>query len=285
MEALIEKSLKDIICKNGREWNEDYAYVCDDFGFVIDGASNITGEHYSKFETDAKWYAQEFGKYLEKALKDYDKTLLEIMKEGVKTVTQKYIKLTCGAKVIDMPSACVSAFRLNKSKASLDYFVLGDSGIAFYKNGKVVDITDSILPKLDNFDIETMIRLAKEKNISVLAARKLVDNQILKKRLTKNQPNGYWIMCDDVNACDHAFMGEVKFSNVDDVLLYTDGFSQIWNTIFIHKLEDVFKLLNSGKTLEMLYQELHKEQENDPVCNKFPRFKKSDDTSAVFMKI
>ena len=274
----------DLICKNGKSWNEDYAFLGNGYGFVLDGASNVTGEHFSSCETDAKWFAQEFGKFLESALKDYSKSIVEIMKDGIVEVTEKYHNLTNHKKIVDMPSSCVSAFRLNQDNTELEYFVLGDSGIAINKNGKINDIIDLAVTYLDKVDLESMKKISTEKNISVLKARKFIDKQMLKKRLTKNTPNGYWILGDDVKACDNALYGKIKIEKGDLILLYTDGFSQIWNTIFIHSLSDVFSLLNSGKSLENLYQELYDEQEKDAECNKFPRFKKRDDASAIYLK-
>ena len=277
--------VEDLICYKGREWNEDYAYLCEDYAFVLDGASNITGEHYTSCNTDAEWYAQKFGKYLEVALKDKDKSIKEIMKQGIIEVTQNYIEIVGDKKIIDMPSSCVTAIRFDKNRRKMEYFVLGDSGIAMRFNNNIVNITDQVLPKLDGHDLRTMQDIVKEKGITVLEARRYIDKQMFQKRMLKNKPNGYWILGDDVEACEHAMYGVVDVANGGQVLLYTDGFSQIWETVNLYTLEQVFNKLKSGVNLLDLSGELYSIQENDPFCNKYPRFKKRDDTSAIYIEI
>ena len=129
-----------------------------------------------------------------------------------------------------------------------------------------------------------MARIAKEKNINVVDARKYVQKDILKKRLTKNTEQGYWILCDDVKACDHAYQGELDLDNGDEILIYTDGFSEIWNLFKMYSEEQIFEEINRGQTLNDLYKKLYLVQEDDAGCNKFPRTKKRDDATAIYVK-
>ena len=50
--------------QGGREWNEDRAYSCEDFAFVLDGATSLYPEKYSNFSTDAEWYSNWWCEFL-----------------------------------------------------------------------------------------------------------------------------------------------------------------------------------------------------------------------------
>ncbi len=271
------------ICYGGREWNEDYAYSCEKYCFVLDGATSLIPEKYSKEESDAKWYSHAFGKFLETTLSDFSKSISEIIKEGIDIIINEYKTLAGDKKIVDFPSSCVAVIRRNKNK--IEYFVLGDCGILFKRKNDIKDFTDSILPVLDKKNIDDMVKIAKQKHIDAIEARKFVDADILKKRLTKNTENGYWILCDDKTACDHAIQGELKIKKGDEFLLYSDGFSQIWDTVKIKTESEVFEFLGQGGTLVDLYKMLYAEQENDLGCNKYPRTKIRDDATAIYLKM
>ena len=97
--------------------------------------------------------------------------------------------------------------------------------------------------------------------------------------------NGYWILCDSIEACDHALQGELDIEGGDEILLYSDGFSQLWDTLDLFKKKQIFQQFDNGQTLVDLFNLLRKTQKEDSGCNKFPRTKVHDDSSAVYFKI
>lgn len=266
----------------GRDWNEDYAFAGDKFWFVLDGATSLMPEKYSNEETDAKWFSHRFGMFLETALADNSKSIAEIVKEGIDIVVGEYKVLANGRKIVDMPSACIAIIRENNGK--MEYFVLGDCGFLMKRNGKVKDYTDERLPSLDKINIDDMVKFAKQKNINVIDAKKYIKEDNLKKRLSKNTVGGYWVLCDSKEACDHAVQGEILLKSGDGFLLYSDGFSQIWDTFYIMSTRDVFEFIESGHGLTDLYKILFDAQENDSGCNKHPRMKMRDDSTAIYLK-
>ena len=272
----------DIVSVAGREWNEDFAYSNKNFSFVIDGATSITNQKFSNEETDAKWFSNNFGEYLKKHLNDKTLSIAEIVKKGIKYINKKYKLLAGDTKVLDMPSACISIVRKNQDK--MEYFMLGDCGLLFKHKNKIKEYVDTTLIKLDKINIKKMIKISKEKHITVLEARKLINDDVLKIRLLKNTAKGYWTLCDSTEACDHAKVGEIKCQPNDEFLLFSDGFSQVWNVLHIFNKKQVFKYLENH-TLSNLVNLLHSKQNEDAGCNKFPRMKTHDDTSAVYFKI
>ena len=272
----------DLISYAGRDWNEDYAYFCEDYAFVLDGATSLVPIKYSNFSTDAEWYTKTFGKYLETALSNNMKNINEIIKDGIKYVTLLYKNLANGREIIDMPSACVTVVR--KHNGRIEYFVLGDSGFLFKHNNIIRDFSDTRIVELDKKNIDDMVKIAKEKKINVIDARHFVDNDIMKKRLSKNSEDGYWILCDDFKACDYALQGKLDIEKGDEILLYTDGFSEIWNLFKMYNEKQIFEEINRGQTLNDLYKKLYLAQKEDAGCNNFPRTKIRDDATAIYVR-
>ena len=76
--------------KPGRAWNEDRFFISQDFCFVLDGATSLTKERYSEFNTDAEWVSDWWKEYLIENLKDMEVTIPEILKQGVKECRKVY---------------------------------------------------------------------------------------------------------------------------------------------------------------------------------------------------
>ena len=266
----------------GTNWNEDFAYANKNFAFVIDGATSLTPDKFSNEETDAKWFSNCFGSYLKTHLKDLDSSITTIIKKGIHYVDKKYSKLTNGAKVIDKPSATISVVR--KSPDGLEYFVLGDCGVLFKHKNKVKEFVRKDIINLDKKNVKKMIKISKQKHISVYEAKTYVADDILAVRFLRNKKHGYWSLGDLEEACDHALTGTIKTQPNDEVLLFSDGFSRIWNLIYIFNKKEVFEYL-SKNSLSDLANLLFKTQKADPGCNKYPRMKVCDDASAVYFKI
>ena len=46
-------------------YNEDECYVCENFGFVLDGATGLSGENYTNEKTDALWLVKQAKEFLD----------------------------------------------------------------------------------------------------------------------------------------------------------------------------------------------------------------------------
>ena len=124
-----------------------------------------------------------------------------------------------------------------------------------------------------------MTQIAKEKNINVIDARPMINDDLVKTRLSQNTKDGYWIVSDSLDAVDHALTGTLNANEISQVVGLSDGFSQIFDTFGILDKETLVKKLKT-ENLQDLYQILWNKQEEDKFCNKFPRFKIRDDASA-----
>ncbi len=271
---------KDILTKGGKsdKENEDCVYLCDDFGFVMDGATGLLKENITNCVSDAKWYVEEFKNFLIKNLKT-KKNLKEIMKDGITYVSNTYNNIEGATSVKSKPSSGIALFRKNEN--NIEYFILGDCQLIIKdKKDIITKLQLNDLPKLDNINIGRMVKIAKEKNINVIDARPLINDYLVETRLTQNTNNGYWILSDDINAVDHALHGTLNLKDIKQIIGLTDGFSQLYEVFKVFTYEELVNLINNKKiSLDNLYDTLFTLQENDSNCNRYPRFKIRDDAS------
>lgn len=271
---------KDILTKGGKidNENEDCVYLCDDFGFVMDGATGLLKENITNCVSDAKWYVEEFKNFLIKNLKT-KKNLKEIMKDGIRYVSNTYNNIEGATSVKSKPSSGIALFRKNEN--NIEYFILGDCQLIIKdKKNIITKLQLNDLPKLDNINIGRMVKIAKEKNINVIDARPLINDYLVETRLTQNTNNGYWILSDDINAVDHALHGTLNLKDIKQIIGLTDGFSQLYEVFKVFTYEELVNLINNKKiSLDNLYDTLFTLQENDSNCNRYPRFKIRDDAS------
>ena len=229
--------------KPGNPWNEDRGFSCDDFAFVVDGATCLTGDHYSKFGSDAEWYANWWCEFLKKQLPNLKKSIFDILKNGVEKITKDYIKISGGKKVVDFPSATVCIIRRNNGK--VEFYALGDSVILFKAiTGETMLIQDPFNCVNDGFNLITIKYLGKKEGLSLIPARKKHSDIVFKGRQKKNKVGGDWVLSDSIEAVDHGIYNTIDEELVDKVLLMTDGYAQIFDTVEMMSAEQLIKKVN-----------------------------------------
>lgn len=272
----------DCFRKPAKNSNEDFVYICDDFGFIIDGATGVSDFVVTNEISDAKWFSHKIGEYLEEALKDFEKELKEIVKEAIVYVDNEFSKFYRASMAEVKPSSTLSIFR--KRNNMLEYFVLGDSPLLVkYKDGQVRElIANQQLIVFEKQNLRKLVEIATQREINVSEARPFVKEYLLAQRQKMNKEDGYYILADDVEAVEHALYGTIRLDLIQSVMGMSDGFSQIYDVFEIYSKKKLFKEVENGKTFEELYRELYNCQEKDKTCNMYPRFKIRDDVSIFY---
>jgi hypothetical protein len=101
-------------------------------------------------------------------------------------------------------------------------------------------------------------------------------------RNQKNRPGGYWIFDPSGVGVPHARRASWPLETVSSVSALTDGFFQLVSPFGV--LPDLASLHQALRTqgLAELSAALFAAQERDPSCDRFPRFKKRDDCTALW---
>ncbi len=265
--------------RSGTTHNEDVFEITPTYGFVLDGATGLLKEKVTNMESDAQWFVNEWKTFLNKNITN-TKPLHEILKQGVELIESNYLNIEGAKEVKSKPSACIAMYRvINKE---LEYFLLGDCGLIIsLESGEVIHLQPQQVAKFDQMNIDRMVKLAKEKNIDVISARPLINEYLVETRLTQNTKDGYYILSNSYEAIDNGLYGKIDFTKVTQIIILSDGFSQIFDTFEIMKVDKFAEIIESGCSLGELYNTLWNLQEKDKSCNKYPRVKVRDDATII----
>ncbi|MHA1110910.1 MAG: protein phosphatase 2C domain-containing protein [Promethearchaeota archaeon] len=277
----------EITClsKAGKGINEDTCFASNFFAYVIDGATGLDNIRFKNGMSPAEWYTEELDKYLQNNLSNQEKSIIEILEIGASQIRNEYIYVLQleGIGGIDPPSAAIAIIRMVKDV--IQYYVLGDCPILVKNKDETFQIiNDGRVSELDKSIITQMIKIHDERDIDVLDAVSHVKDKIAAQRQRKNTKNGYWILTMDGLGIPYGIVGTLKISAILKICLLTDGFSAYYDVF--HLLPNYKEFLDriEQETIENMYKTLRKQQELDPLCNKYPRFKPKDDATIVFKK-
>ena len=107
------------VTRAGLRVNEDAVGAGEDFLFVIDGATNLSGRNYMDTRSDAYWFAQRTAGLLREMLADEKGTLSDIVHGAMERVLHQW----AGSEEA-MPTASAAIWRCRGDKVEL--FQLGD---------------------------------------------------------------------------------------------------------------------------------------------------------------
>lgn len=265
--------------------NEDKITVIDGAAWVLDGATGITGKRITEKETDALWYVEKINNYLINNINSSN-SLKDIMKSAIREVKESYITYDGYKNLdeVDYPCAAIALVRFNNKE--LEYYVMGDCTLIYKEKGdNAVEIVDKLIIELEEKILNSMEKVSKEKEVSILEARKYCDNEVLDVRKMKNRSDGYWILELNEEAVDNGLYGKVAISKELSISLTSDGFSQYYDTFSLAEGYSQFIDIAKETNIDDLYNNLYLSQEEDSECNKYPRLKKRDDSSLIYFEI
>lgn len=301
------------LCYSGKEEksNEDYIRFRDGrYALLLDGSTGLAKNVLPKelgFQTTAQWFVNRIGEVADavvcgeripagamnseqsKGIRDVFYSCMEVCKREYAKWVPEQETLSARERRIAEPSASLG-FVWEKEE-SVELLLLGDLTVILeFSDGKVEVVKDASVEKLDARAIEVLVRESQTNQISVLEAMKCdsVAEVLKENRLKKNsgEPDGYWILGLDEEALEHAtiFKWDKKHAP-EQILMCSDGFAAFDEKYglsggcaekFLHTAEE--------QGLEWMYRKLRDVEEEDAKCNKYPRFKKSDDAAAILIK-
>lgn len=274
-------SNRDSISNAGNKINEDIVYVTDNYGWVIDGATGLNNKNFTNSNSDANWFVNEWNNYLKENISDKSASIKEIIIKGIEYISNKFYGITGLKHVdkVDLPSASIVLLRINNK--IVEYFLLGDCTLIVQNNNdESLIIKQNLLDILDNKAKIEMAKLMTNEGMNFIQARQKIKPLLIKHRMLKNIKNGYWTLEFDKNAVENSICGFLEVDECKKTLLMSDGFSAIYDNYNYVDKNNIISLIEKHG-LQQIYNRIRFIEEEDRDILKFPRFKKSDDASAV----
>ncbi len=264
----------------------------DTFGFnpvaawVLDGATGLASAPVVSEQSDARWLVEKANE----ALRDFgdveDLSLSDLFHNVI-----SYLKISFSDEAIRIPSVSheypsSSMIFTRYSEGLLEYASLGDCRLLLRrKSGDVVSLGGNhMLSALDQLALDKSSEHPDVDTLTVADRFKGSLPILREHRDIANSEGGYWLLGLDVEAASHISEGALHVEPGDEVLLMSDGFYRLVNVFGKISESGIFDIARDNG-LEELGARLRITERSDPECIDHPRFKVSDDATALFIRI
>ncbi|MDR6549131.1 protein phosphatase 2C domain-containing protein [Paenibacillus qinlingensis] len=270
-------------------WNEDSLLVNDNLHLygVIDGATSLEPYRGVGGETGGYLAAQSIAKSIREMSQDnveHQHSPQDLLLQANQQLRTEM--LAAGVDVTrkeQLWGACAVIVRVHKT--FVEYAHSGDCMlIAVYEDDTIRIITRDQLEVVDR----PTRQLWAQGVASGLTSRddlwELVKPQIHAGRALMNTPNGYSVLNGEPELADYMEFGRISRTQLKSLLLFSDGLVAPQREL---SLEEEFKQIVSRVTsmgLDNYIEWLIQVEEADPDCLQFPRVKKSDDKTAIYLE-
>jgi Protein phosphatase 2C len=262
--------------------NEDAFGHSETAAVVIDGATPL-GESLMPGPSDAAWIAQFGARRLMAHLRDGDgarKALRAALAD-----TQKSFEALRRHEPEEMwQTPCASMMLVVPSEKGLEFLWYGDCAALIKQSDKAVTVVGETFDKRAA-EAQAAQALAKEKNLSPaagLSRQEFIDT--LRRRRNRINSGDSWLFSPDVKAAAHVSRRVMTVAPDSHLLLATDGFLALASDYGAYSADSLM-MAALDKGLVALGEELRAIEADDAGGDKFPRFKKSDDATALLLKV
>jgi serine/threonine protein phosphatase PrpC len=262
--------------------NEDAFGQDERAAVVIDGATPL-GDGLMPGPSDAAWIAQFGARRLMAHLREGDgarKALRATLGDAQKSFEalrrhepQEVWQTPCASMMLAVPNEEGLEFLWYGDCAALMARSAGDAAVTVV--GETFDKRAA--------EARRARALAKEKNLSPSLSRPEIIDAL---RAGRNRINtaGNWLFSPDVKAAAHASRRVMKLASETILLLASDGFLALASDYGAYSADSLMDAAMS-RGLAVLGEELRAIEAGDSGGDKFPRFKKSDDATALLLKV
>ncbi len=260
--------------------NEDAFGHGETAAVVIDGATPL-GEGLMPGPSDAAWIAQFGARRLMAHLKGGDGAR-KALRATLADTQKSFEALRRHAPEEMWQTPCGSMMLVVPNEDGLEFLWYGDCAALVKQGDKAVTVVGETFDKRAA-EAQAAQALAKEKNLSPAAG--LSRPEFLGSlRNSRNRINSgdSWLFSPDVKAAAHVSRRLMKAAS--HLLLASDGFLALASDYGVYSADSLMAAA-LDKGLAALGEELRAIEAGDAGGDKFPRFKKSDDATALLLRI
>lgn len=257
--------------------NEDTVHVSPTGVVVLDGLSAPKDLPMGCIH-GTPWFVRQLGTCLINLIGDNAVTLPEALRTAIAEVNDLH-RDTCALDQEAVPASTVAMIRERDNV--LEYLVLSDNVLVLDLGDEGIrTITDKRVEEVAGEEMRAALR--GPTGTPEHAAR--VSALVTVQRRLRNQPGGYWVAATDPAAADEAITGAVDLARVRQAALLTDGASRLVDSFGALSWAELLDLLRADGPAALIARTREAELA-DPVGERWPRFKRSDDATAAYVRI
>ena len=249
---------------------------------VLDGAAPL-GERLMPGPSDAAWIAQFGARRLLAHLRDGDGARKAL--RGALADTQKSFEALRRMPPEEIwQTPCASMMLAVESDEGAEFLWYGDCAALVQQGDGAVIVVG------ENFDkraaeAQRAQKIAREKKLSPAADLSRPEFlEVLRAARNRINSGNSWLFSPEVKAAAHASRRVIRLAPGAMLLLMSDGLLALASDYGAYSADSLMAAAQ-GKGLAALGAELRAIEAGDPGGDKFPRFKKSDDATALLLKV
>jgi serine/threonine protein phosphatase PrpC len=264
--------------------NEDALGAGKSVAFVLDGVTGLADTPVMPGKSDAAWASHAARDLLiaHEATTDIQTLVGDVARDITKRFEAERLRVPSAR--YELPWTTLSMIRLHDGR--LDVGFVGDSRV-------LVETADDevhnfgLNPSRSEFETKLaakMLAARKDEALGTDSIRATVLEDLRRARETVNTGKGYWLLGADAAVGPHVTVASMPLTGPATVLLVTDGFYAL---VEDYKRYGDRELIATAQTLglSILGRELRHIEDDDPVGAKYPRMKKSDDATALLVRV
>jgi hypothetical protein len=254
--------------------NEDGWGLCGAFAWVIDGATGLGERPLLDAESDAAWLTAVVSEALAEGAETADDPGA-LLSHAARVAERRFVaeRVRAPEERYEIPTAAILLARFDE--VGVTAVDLGDCGMYLEENGGVRRIGGTDAGReLEKTNAQRLMAGGGGRSADVVAFLREV-------RGRANTPAGYAILAPDADSATRARRNFLPF-RAGTALLLTDGFEAAVEDYALHSPES---LLAAADRLGDTLKALREVERNDPACTRFPRFKPSDDATALTLRV
>jgi serine/threonine protein phosphatase PrpC len=248
----------------------------------LDGATPL-GDSLMPGPSDAAWIAQ-FGARRLMAHLGQDDGARKALRNALADTQKSFEALRRHPPEEMWQTPCASMMLAVPGENEVEFLWFGDCAALVKQSDAAVTVVGETFDKRAA-EAERARALGKEKNLSPAAGPSRPEF-IGTLRSSRNRINSgsYWLFSPDARAASHVSRRVIKAGPGAVLLLASDGFLALASDYGAYSADGLMAAALS-KGLAALGEELRAIEAGDVGGDKFPRFKKSDDATALLVKI
>ncbi|MGW4798294.1 integrase [Nonomuraea sp. NPDC004297] len=210
------------------------------------------------------------GAIVERANNDLAETLSAAISH-----TANLHKNSCNLSHAGTPAAAVGIVQFDNE--CMRYLVLGDVTLVIDIGSIAYAISDDRMERATKelrLEVDSLRADAPEKEAALVRMKHA-------ELAVRNTEGGYWIAAADPTVARHAVVGEFPLPEVRSVSMFTDGAARAVDVFSLGSWRDMLDIL-SAEGPGALIRHVRTLEGSDPVGQRWPRNKVSDDATVIF---
>jgi hypothetical protein len=261
---------------DGQSANEDWYCATEDLVIVLDGATIRTG---TGCIHGLPWYVRNLGAAIMSGAQDYDRAgvgrdLRWVLAEAIGAVAAMHSD-TCDLTHPGTPSAAAGIVRIGIDAA--EWLVLGDITV-------LLDTPDGLIEVVDDRVSQTAYTERRECDQYAIGTPEKMAAILKMKAIelaSRNTKGGYWIAATDPDAVLHAHTGSIPRDRVRRFAVCSDGVMRAVTLTPVTSAGVMATMRGAGP--RTVVDQVRQVERNDPVGQRWPRNKATDDATAVYV--